>query len=132
MTPDWKIAALAAVVVLALYLGYSLYRLSQGALRTPSQAPPPPPAAELTERIEALARDVAELRELVAASQQNCADLADQIERLRPLQGVAPQYAEALVLARQGIEAEQIAERCGVAVAEAELLLALARSGSRA
>ncbi|MBL8484483.1 MAG: DUF2802 domain-containing protein [Rhodocyclaceae bacterium] len=131
MTPDWKIAALAAVVVLALYLGYSLYRLSQGALRTPPQAPPPP-AAELTERIEALARDVAELRELVAASQQNCADLADQIERLRPLQGVAPQYAEALVLARQGIEAEQIAERCGVAVAEAELLLALARSGPRA
>ncbi|MBL8472800.1 MAG: DUF2802 domain-containing protein [Rhodocyclaceae bacterium] len=132
MTLDWKVAAFVAVAVLAVYLGYSLYRLSQSAARGAAPEAPPAPAPELALRVDELARELAELRELVAASQQNCADLQEQIDRLRQTQGTAPQYAEALVLARQGLHAEQIAERCGVAVAEAELLLALARGESQA
>jgi DNA-directed RNA polymerase specialized sigma24 family protein len=43
---------------------------------------------------------------------------------LRP---VTPQHSEAMVLAERGLPALQIAERCGISVAEAELVCALAR-----
>lgn len=41
----------------------------------------------------------------------------------------SPEYSEAMVLAAQGLNAEMIAERCGITLAEAELVLALGRDG---
>lgn len=41
--------------------------------------------------------------------------------------GGSPEYDEALVFARRGLDVEAIAERCGITVAEAALVRALAQ-----
>lgn len=41
---------------------------------------------------------------------------------------VSPQHSEAMLLAGRGIAAAQIADHCGISVAEAELVCALARA----
>jgi hypothetical protein len=55
--------------------------------------------------------------------------LHDELERLREQPTSSPEYSEAMVLAAQGLNAEMIAARCGITVAEAELVLSLARRG---
>jgi len=45
---------------------------------------------------------------------------------------VSPEYAEPLALARRGADPEELARRCGVTLAEAQLIWALAQSGGRA
>ena len=41
---------------------------------------------------------------------------------------VSPQHSEAMLLAGRGVAAAQIADHCGISVAEAELVCALARA----
>ncbi len=41
---------------------------------------------------------------------------------------VSPQHSEAMLLAGRGVTAAQIADHCGISVAEAELVCALARA----
>ena len=55
--------------------------------------------------------------------------LREQIEALGAGQGISPEYNEALVCARRGLDVGAIAERCGISVAEAELVQALSRQG---
>lgn len=55
--------------------------------------------------------------------------LQDELERARAQPTSSPEYAEALILAAQGLNAEMIAARCGISLAEAELVLSLARRG---
>jgi len=86
--------------------------------------------------IQQLRRDVAQLRteqdflrsELVAMR----LDMNElQAAKERPPQyvrPVSPQHSEAMLLAGRGIPASQIAEHCGISVAEAELVCALARA----
>lgn len=73
-------------------------------------------------------------RDLVAMQQgeidrlvQDITELQDELARLRVQPTSSPEYSEALVLARQGLNAEMIASRCGITRAEAELVLSLAR-----
>ena len=47
---------------------------------------------------------------------------------LRATQTVSPIYGDAMQMAAAGYDAAMIAERCGIARAEAELVVALARS----
>lgn len=55
--------------------------------------------------------------------------LREQLEQVTAVHASAsPEYAEALVLAEQGMTAEEIAARCGITVAEAELVLSLSDS----
>lgn len=73
---------------------------------------------ELRGEVDALKQEIQQLRQ----------DLADQ----RAASRVSPQYGEAVSLARRGLDASAIAERCGISVAEAELvrsLLAMSPSG---
>lgn len=86
--------------------------------------------------IQQLRRDVAQLRteqdflrsELVAMR----LDMNElQAAKERPQQyvrPVSPQHSEAMLLAGRGIAAAQIADHCGISVAEAELVCALARA----
>ena len=46
-----------------------------------------------------------------------------------PMQNTSPEYGEALVLARRGLGVEDIAARCGITRAEAELVVSLAARG---
>ncbi|MFB1031588.1 MAG: DUF2802 domain-containing protein, partial [Thauera sp.] len=75
-------------------------------------------------------------RDLVALQQSEIDRLVEDITALREeldaqAASVAssPEYSEAMVLAAQGLNAEMIAERCGITLAEAELVLALGRDG---
>jgi hypothetical protein len=113
-------------------------------LSPPEPLPPPVEAARpvvqqeaLNElEIQQLRRDVAQLRteqdflrsELVAMR----LDMNElQAAKERPQQyvrPVSPQHSEAMLLAGRGIAATQIADHCGISVAEAELVCALARA----
>ena len=88
-------------------------------------APAPDFAGELARsslevECRALRGECAELRNAVAR-------LEDEITRLKATRGMSPLYQEAMTLARQGLPAAGIAGRCGISVAEAELVAALAR-----
>ncbi|MDP2810797.1 MAG: DUF2802 domain-containing protein [Rhodocyclaceae bacterium] len=72
---------------------------------------------------QTLRREWAQLREEVAR-------LADEVSRLKATRNVSPLYNEATVLAQQGMPASGIAGHCGISIGEAELVAALARSGS--
>lgn len=89
--------------------------------------------------LQQLRTELTRLQAQQLAQQAEMAALKDALNALREQfeanlagQGVSPEYNEALVLARRGLEAEAIAERCGISVAEAELVRALNRADSSA
>ncbi|MCV2218758.1 DUF2802 domain-containing protein [Thauera sp. Sel9] len=69
--------------------------------------------------IETLQAEVAGLRQ----------QLEESLHAQPPQSMASPEYAEATRLAEQGLDAEEIAARCGISIAEAGLLVSLARSG---
>ncbi len=82
--------------------------------------------------VRQLRRDAAQLRgeiDQLRAEQlvfrQNINEQAAQIDAARAAQRVSPLYGEALALVRRGMTAEDIAERCSISVAEAELVKSL-------
>lgn len=107
-----------------------------------ASALPEVPRESLNElEIQQLRRDVSQLRteqdflrsELVAM-RLDLNDLQAVRERVQvqpSMQYVrpeSPQHSEAMLLAGRGISAAQIADHCGISVAEAELVCALARA----
>lgn len=83
-------------------------------------------------RIRAMQGEIALLRDEVdilrgelAAMRQ---DMKHELGQMRATQGVAPIYGDAMQLAIAGYDPQAIAERCGIARAEAELVVALAKS----
>lgn len=102
---------------------------------TASAAPPAaaPDAFQLELELQRLRREVAALRAALDVQQQEIGGLHDSLrslqtqnERSLVSQNASPEYSEALVFARRGLPVEAIAERCGITVAEAELVRALA------
>ena len=97
----------------------------------PVFADPPPRRAAPVEPLVAsgelmiLREEVAVLRAELASLR---ADMQHELAVLRAAQTVSPIYGDAMQLAISGYGPEQIAERCGIARAEAELVAALARS----
>jgi len=105
------------------------------------------PLAEMNElEIQQLRRDIGQLRteqdflrsELVAMRldmNEIQGTLARaEVQALQPqvpqqyVRPVSPQHSEAMLLAGRGVTAAQIADHCGISVAEAELVCALARA----
>ena len=105
------------------------------------------PLAEMNElEIQQLRRDIGQLRteqdflrsELVAMRldmNEIQGTLARaEVQALQPqapqqyVRPVSPQHSEAMLLAGRGVAAAQIADHCGISVAEAELVCALARA----
>lgn len=116
MLIGWREALLLAVVIVAAFLGYSLYRLIRAPLSAPARPEPAPatlPGYDAGPEFARLQREIERLRE--------------DVERLKAARNVSPQYHDALSLAQQGLDADAVAERCGISVAEAELVCALAR-----
>ena len=113
----------------------------------PRPALPEIPLAEMNElEIQQLRRDIGQLRteqdflrsELVAMRldmneiQGTLARAEVQAQQPQAAQQyvrpVSPQHSEAMLLAGRGVTAAQIADHCGISVAEAELVCALARA----
>ncbi|MGC3961968.1 MAG: DUF2802 domain-containing protein [Rhodocyclaceae bacterium] len=109
----------------------------------PSIAPASVPAvAPVAGGFEA-ALELRQLRQMLDAQRVENDALRDDLETLRAEVGqlrqrletlprtpvhVAPQYGEAVGLARSGLDSLTIAERCGISVSEAQLVRALAAS----
>lgn len=72
----------------------------------------------LRDEVEMLRGELAALRE----------DMHQELAHLRASQTVSPIYGDAMQMASAGYDAAMIAERCGIARAEAELVVALTKS----
>lgn len=56
--------------------------------------------------------------------------LRAELDELRTVRNISPHYAEALALAQRGLTAQDVADRMGISLAEAELVHALSRGES--
>lgn len=95
--------------------------------------PDEPPAFEaaleqstLRHELDALRDELTRQREDIGVLSSQLTALREQVESIGAAQGISPEYNEALVCARRGLDAEAIAERCGISVAEAELVRSMA------
>lgn len=90
----------------------------------------PPPSLSLSDAVSQ--RELALLREEVDALRGELAalreDMQQELAHLRAAQTVSPIYGDAMQMAVSGYDAAAIAERCGIARAEADLVVALANS----
>lgn len=107
----------------------------------PWNEPPDAPADEvriaaLENELNSLRAEVATLRGELAATSGELTALRGELRReldrvddhVQASQHVAPIYSDAMQMALAGHDAASIAERCGVARAEAELVVALIRN----
>lgn len=79
----------------------------------------------LTKDVKNLQNDVKILQEALTLLQN---DFKQELSKMKIMQNVAPIYGDAMQMASAGYDADNIAERCGIARAEAELVTALAQS----
>lgn len=77
--------------------------------------------AQMRDEVDAIRGELAALRE----------DMQQELAHLRAGQTVSPIYGDAMQMAVSGYDPAAIAERCGIARAEAELVVALAKSQER-
>jgi len=75
--------------------------------------------------LQQLRQDMAKLQQESAELRRELAAVREQLNAMANAQTVSPEYNEALVLARRGLSVETIAGRCGISVAEAELVHSL-------
>lgn len=84
---------------------------------------------------QGLEQEVAQLRDEVDAIRGELAalrqDMLQELAHLQAAQAVSPIYGDAMQMAAAGYDPAMIAERCGIARAEAELVVALAKSQER-
>jgi hypothetical protein len=73
---------------------------------------------QLRDEVDAVRGELAALR----------SDMQHELAQMRASQTVSPIYGDAMQMAAAGYDAAMIAERCGIARAEAELVVALAKS----
>jgi hypothetical protein len=99
------------------------------AAKAASVAPPAPPVSGFGEQLaEHLARS--DLEREVRQLRKEVDELRDELEDLRAVRNISPQYAEAVALAQRGLTAQDVADRMGISLAEAELVHALSRGES--
>lgn len=97
-------------------------------------AAPGPEVFQLELEAGQLRRELVALQATVDAQRHEISDLNGEVRRLREQleraeaaqSSSSPEYSEALALARHGMGADVIAARCGITVAEAELVLSIA------
>jgi len=94
------------------------------------RAEPRPEAPLMAERTSAFGEQLfrsgveAELQQL----RGEVAALKEELKLMKAARRVSPQYNEAMMLAQRGMNAQSVAEQCGISVGEAELVLALSRN----
>lgn len=91
-----------------------------------SEQPSPPRTGGFGEHLaEHLAR--ADMEMEVQRMRDEMERMRQEMEELRTARRVSPQYAEAMELAQRGLTAQDVADRLGISLAEAELVHALSR-----
>lgn len=109
-------------VLLGVYSGIVIIRLSRMSRPQPPEQVWKKDPAEFGQQMvkTGIETELAELRGEMAA-------LKEEVSLLKAARNVSPQYGEAVTLAQKGMAPQQIAERCGISVAEAEMVCALSR-----
>ena len=77
--------------------------------------------AQMRDEVDAIRGELAALRD----------DMRQELAQMRASQTVSPIYGDAMQMAVSGYDPAAIAERCGIARAEADLVVALAKSQER-
>lgn len=72
-------------------------------------------------------QEARQLREEVAQLRDELDLLRGELANLKAARNVSPQYADAIALAQRGLTAQDVADRCGISLGEAELVWALSR-----
>lgn len=108
-------------------------RFDEASGTVPAPAWEPVPAGMAADVLRSgLEQELAQLRDEVDAMRGELAalrsDMHQELAALRASQSVSPIYGDAMQLAVSGYDAAAIAERCGIARAEADLVVALAKS----
>ena len=92
----------------------------------------PPDEFPGQQRVDALEREVTQLRREVGGLRAEVLMLREEkqreVEQAQQAQHVSPMYSDAMQMALQGHDAASISEHCGIARAEAELVVALVRN----
>lgn len=147
------ITLVVAYIVFVLLRMYRLHKrsvnigapLAQVAPETPKATEPAQAEAEAWEKApvglademlrQSLEQEVAQLRDEVDSIRGELAalrqDLLQEVAHFQAAQAVSPIYGDAMQMAAAGYDPAMIAERCGIARAEAELVVALAKSQER-
>lgn len=150
------IGLIALVAVYMVFVLLRMRRLRQPPAAVPEMAAPMPevkeesqPAPEAVDEKWAqasegladealrsgLAQELAQLRDEVDTMRGELAalreDMLQGLAQVRASQTVSPIYGDAMQMAAAGYDPAAIAERCGIARAEAELVVALAKSQER-
>lgn len=88
-----------------------------------------PAAGEFGQQLtqKTLESEVRQLRDQLAESRAEILRMREEMARLSAAQKVSPLYNEAMGMAIRGVDAAGIAGRCGISIAEAELVVALSR-----
>lgn len=86
-------------------------------------------ARHMRHEIERLRNEITAQKSTIAQLRDTLHVMQEEIERAPSGPGTSPEYSEALVCARRGLDVGAIAERCGISVAEAELVKALTQQG---
>ena len=93
----------------------------------------PPATAGEPAPLAALEREMAQLRQELGALRAELLILRDEqrrdVAQARVTQSASPLYSDAMQLALRGNDAASISQHCGIARAEAELVVALVRNG---
>jgi TolA-binding protein len=109
--------------------------LDEVAIPQDAGLPMEPVREEEEEARSSLEQELAQLRDEVDAIRGELAalrgDMQQELASLRASQTVSPIYGDAMQLAVSGYDSAAIAERCGIARAEADLVVALAKSQER-
>lgn len=95
----------------------------------PAESPAQPPPARRSGFGEHLADHLArsDMEMEVQRMRDEMERMRAEVEELRAARRVSPQYAEAMELAQRGLSAQDVADRLGISLAEAELVHALSR-----
>jgi len=111
-----------------------------GLMEHPGSEPPQPsrpsPVTEPAARVPGFGEQLAEhlarsdLEREVHQLRREVDELRAELEELRAVRNISPHYAEALALAQRGMTAQDVADRMGISLAEAELVHALSRGES--
>jgi hypothetical protein len=113
---------IGTAVLLGVYSGVVIIRLARLSRPQPPEPVWKQPPEQFGEQVlkSGIEAELAELRGEIAA-------LKEKVSLIEAARNVAPQYGEAVALAQKGLAAREIAERCAISVAEAEMVCALSR-----
>ncbi len=117
----WRELLIVAIVVLGVYAAEMLLLLRWSANRGTNVWKRAAPNTPDPQRLSAMSLEISELRKQVAR-------LESEVEKLRAAGSPASSpYNQAILMARQGAPAAEVASTCGISRGEAELIVALYR-----